>query len=104
MTPDPQTRAAMVEAAATALFMADEMVQFRMAFSWSDQPEPFKDRYRKQASAAITAAILAAEARGFKLVGPGATTAQIDALHAGCSSEADDWAQAHAVAPKWEDG
>jgi len=114
MTPDAKTRAAMVEAMAEALFLADEMVQFRKAFPWADQSEAFKDRYRKSACSALPAAILEAQARGFKLVGPEATEEMLLAMEAAPCGDPDGgetgvfwgpmWTDAHTAAPGWENG
>ena len=95
MTPDAKTRAAMVEAAMDIHYGADV---------WRDFEEGYIAQARSRVYAALTAAILAMEARGYKVTGPEATEAQIAALRAGAESEADDWARAHAAAPGWGDG
>ncbi len=64
-------------------------------------PELLTDEALLYVGKAITAAILAAEARGFKLVGPEATD---DMAHAGTYITTPQmWRAMHDAAPKWED-
>ena len=64
MTPDAQTRAAMVDAACKTLAMSSDGAIWPDAYGEDEQAAS-----REEIDAVLTAAILAAEARGFKLVG-----------------------------------
>ena len=94
MTASTEIRAAMVEAAYRELYQED------------DENEAV---HRRMIGHALTAAILAAEARGFKLVGPEAT---LDMLNAGWEKMFGETAgptsevhyAMHAAAPGWGDG
>ena len=103
MTPDAQTRAAMVEAACVAYVKAHPILQ-----DWPGSITQIgQENLRSWMASAITVAILAAEARGFKLVHRGATdTMKMEWVRKFDNAMGPQrmWEIQHNAAPGWGDG
>lgn len=101
MTPDPEARAAMVEAA------------LKTYWGRYYDPNDADQGLRRSMAKALTVAMRAAEVRGFKLVGPEATEEMLVAMEAAPCGDPDGgetgafwgpmWTDAQSAAPKWED-
>lgn len=96
---DPKVKAAMVEAAMKSLYYDQSTRGSRLTFGQLCQ---------HNAELSVTAAMLAAEAQGYKLVGPEATEEMVaviwDSYWDGSGAGKDTWRAGHAAAPGWEDG
>ena len=109
---DAETRAAMVEAGAQVIYDHYQCDRLDCAQFPDCQKDGKCERAEIVFEAAITAAILAAEERGFKLVGPDATEEMLKAsgdeewkYQAGNYGQGlpheDVWLHQHDAAPKW---
>ena len=103
-TPDAEIRVAMLEAAMDIHYGADV---------WRDFEEGYIAQACSRVYAALTAAILAMEARGYKVTGPEATEKMDIAARdwsatkfgkpIGSDASRGCWEIQHSAAPKWED-
>lgn len=114
MTPPPEVRATMVDAAAGSAFDRFMSISGTLTPRWGNvlanrATEPvardFYEHWTRVAEKDLTAAILAAEKEGFKLVGPEATEEMRKAMVSGIlKSPSSVWFDGHSAAPGWGDG